>query len=53
MSDRIGELVQDAQRYDWRDHLPKRKRRKCDVCGGAGVVLDGDVARPCPECGAR
>ena len=36
----------------WRDHLPKRKRRKCDVCGGAGVVIDGDVARPCPECGA-
>ena len=31
---------------------PLPKRRKCDVCGGAGVVLDGDVARPCPECGA-
>ena len=36
----------------WRDYLPKTKRPKCDVCGGAGVVLDGDVARQCPECGA-
>lgn len=36
----------------WHDHIPKRKRRKCETCAGAGVVLDGDVARPCPECGA-
>ena len=36
----------------WRDYLPKTKRPKCETCGGAGVVLDGDVARPCPECGA-
>ena len=34
----------------WRDYVPKRKRPKCATCSGAGVVIDGDVARPCPEC---